>query len=58
MVISSDRGVFSQNRKSAVWALSAAWERLVVTRTPDANIRADLLVIWPTVWIISIWFGI
>jgi hypothetical protein len=43
---------------AAAWAVYAAWEWLVVTRTPDANIRVDLLVIWPTILIISIWFGI
>ena len=29
------------------WALYAAWEWLVMVRTPEANIRVDLLVIWP-----------
>ena len=36
------------------WALYAIWEWLVTTRTPDANIRVDLLVIWPILWLLSI----
>lgn len=40
------------------WALYAAWEWLVMTRTPEANIRVDLLIIWPILLILSIWFAI
>jgi hypothetical protein len=43
---------------AAACAVYAAWEWLVVTRTADANIRVDLLVIWPTISIISVWFGV
>lgn len=32
---------------SAGWGLYAAWEALVQLRTPGANIRVDLLLIWP-----------
>ena len=32
---------------ATVWAVYAAWEWSVVTLTPEANIRADLMVIWP-----------
>lgn len=42
----------------AVWALYAFWEWLVATQSPEANIRVDLLLIWPVVAIISIWFTI
>lgn len=38
------------------WALYAAWEALVLWRTPEANIRVDLLVILPVLLILSIWF--
>jgi hypothetical protein len=43
---------------SAAWALYAAWEWLVQVKTPEANIRFDLMLIWPIVSIISIWFAI
>lgn len=42
----------------AAWALYAFWEWLVLTFSPEANIRADLMLIWPAVLIISIWFSI
>ena len=32
---------------SSVWGLYAAREWLVQIKTPEANIRVDLLVIWP-----------
>ena len=40
------------------WALYAAWEWLVMTKTPEANIRIDLMVIWPVLLVLSIWFVI
>lgn len=40
---------------SSAWGLYAAWELLVQIKTPEANIRADLLVIWPVLVIISVW---
>ncbi|MGD9065265.1 MAG: hypothetical protein PVI42_14165 [Desulfobacterales bacterium] len=43
---------------SAAWGLYAAWEWLVQIKTPEANIRVDLMLIWPIVLIISIWFAI
>jgi hypothetical protein len=33
----------------------AAWESAVMTRTPEANIRVDLLVIWPALLAASGW---
>jgi hypothetical protein len=39
---------------AAAWAVYAAWEWLVNVRTPEANIRVDLLVIWPVLAIASI----
>jgi len=50
----------SQNRRpilvaAAAWGLYAAWEWLSLVRTPEANIRADLLVIWPILAILSCW---
>ena len=38
----------------AAWALYAAWEWLVKVRTPEADIRVDLLLIWPVLLIVSI----
>ena len=40
----------------AAWVLYAAWEWLVMTRTPEADIRVDLLVIWPVLVVLSVWF--
>jgi len=40
---------------SSVWGLYAAWEWLIQIKTPEANIRADLLVIWPVLAILSVW---
>ncbi len=40
---------------AAGWALYAAWEWLVMTRTPEANIRVDLLLIWPVMLALSLW---
>ena len=40
---------------SIAWALYAAWEWLVLIRTPEANIRVDLLIIWPALAIFSAW---
>lgn len=40
---------------AASWLIYAAWEWLVQVRTPEANIRVDLLVIWPVLAILSAW---
>lgn len=40
---------------AVAWGLYAAWEWLVQWRTPEANIRVDLLVIWPVLAILSLW---
>ena len=40
---------------TTAWGLYAAWEWLVQIKTPEANIRADLLVIWPFLAILSLW---
>ena len=56
--IGSDRHPRALLVVAAAWAFYAAWEWLVATFTPEANIRVDLMLIWPTVLIISIWFSI
>lgn len=38
------------------WALYAVWELVVMLRTPEANIRVDLLMIYPILAILSLWF--
>ena len=43
---------------SAAWGLYAVWEWLVVIFTPEANIRVDLILIWPVLLIVTIWFAI
>jgi hypothetical protein len=40
---------------STAWGLYAAWEWLVQIKTPEANIRVDLLVMWPVLAILSAW---
>ena len=40
------------------WVLYAVCEWLVMTKTPEANIRVDLMVIWPVLLGLSIWFVI
>jgi hypothetical protein len=37
------------------WGIYAGWEWLVQMKTPEANIRVDLLLIWPTLMILSAW---
>jgi hypothetical protein len=38
-----------------LWLAYAAWEWLVLVRTPEANIRVDLLVVWPTLALVTLW---
>jgi hypothetical protein len=40
---------------SVAWGVYAAWEWLVQAKTPEANIRVDLLVMWPVLAIVSAW---
>jgi hypothetical protein len=40
---------------AVAWALYALWERTVQVRTPEANIRVDLLLIWPVFAVLSAW---
>lgn len=40
---------------SIAWGVYAAWEWLVQAKSPEANIRVDLLVIWPILAILSAW---
>ena len=40
---------------AVAWAVYAAWEWLILVRTPEANIRVDLLLIYPALAILSAW---
>lgn len=40
------------------WLAYAAWEWLVGTVTPEASIRVDLLAIWPTLAIVTLWAAV
>jgi hypothetical protein len=40
---------------STAWGIYAAWEWLVQIKTPEANIRVDLLLTWPILAILSMW---
>jgi hypothetical protein len=51
-------GIVSHHRPLLIaaiaWGLYAVWEWLVQMQTPEANIRVDLLVIWPFITIFSV----
>ncbi len=38
-----------------VWSLYAAWEWTLLSRSPTADIRIDLLLIWPFLTVLSLW---
>lgn len=38
-----------------LWGAYAGWEWLVLIKTPEANIRVDLLLIWPLLALASLW---
>jgi hypothetical protein len=40
---------------AAAWLGYAAWEWLILVRTPEANIRVDLLVIYPVLAAVTAW---
>ena len=40
---------------SIIWKAHAAWEWLVQIQIPEANIRADLLLMWPVLAVVSGW---
>lgn len=40
---------------SLAWGSYAAWEWLVLRLTPEADIRVDLLLIWPVLITLSAW---
>ena len=38
-----------------LWLAYAGWEWLVQTVSPEANIRVDLLLIWPVIAMVTVW---
>jgi hypothetical protein len=39
---------------AVLWLAYAAWEWLVLAKTPEADIRVDLLLIWPLIGIATL----
>ncbi len=37
------------------WLLYGLWETLVKIKTPEANIRVDLMLIWPVLLLLLLW---
>ena len=52
---SSPRGANALLVAAVGWLGYAGWESLVLIVTPEADIRVDLLVIWPLVAILTLW---
>jgi hypothetical protein len=40
---------------AGAWASYAGWEWLILARTPEANIRVDLLLVYPALGVLSAW---
>jgi hypothetical protein len=40
---------------AVMWLAYAGWEWLVLAKSPNANIRVDLLLIWPAVGLVTLW---
>jgi hypothetical protein len=38
-----------------LWLAFSAWEWLVLVKSPDANIRVDLLLILPVIGLVTLW---
>lgn len=38
-----------------LWLAYAGWEWLVLARSPGADIRVDLLLIWPLIGSVTLW---
>lgn len=54
-VLGAGRGARPMLIAAVGWLLYAGWEWLVQVRTPDANIRVDLMLIWPVLVVLSLW---
>jgi len=40
---------------AVLWLAYAGWEWLVLVTSPEANIRVDLLLIWPVIALATLW---
>jgi len=40
---------------AVAWLACAGWEWLVLEKSPEANIRVDLLLIWPLIGLVKVW---
>jgi hypothetical protein len=40
---------------AVLWLAYAVWEWLVLMKTPGADIRIDLLLIWPAIGLVTLW---
>jgi hypothetical protein len=40
---------------AVMWLAYAGWEWLVLVKSPEANIRVDLLLIWPVIALTTLW---
>jgi len=40
---------------ATLWLAYAVWEWLVLVKTPEADIRVDLMLIWPAIAIVTLW---
>jgi hypothetical protein len=45
----------SMRMAALAWLGYAFWEWIVLLQTPDANIRMDLLLLWPLLAILTLW---
>jgi hypothetical protein len=39
---------------AVLWLAYAIWEWVVLTKTPEADIRVDLLLIWPLIAVVTL----
>jgi hypothetical protein len=40
---------------AVLWLAYAGWEALVLVKTPEADIRIDLLLVWPLIGVVTLW---
>jgi len=40
---------------AALWLAYAGWVAWVLAKTPEADIRIDLMLIWPLIAIVTLW---
>jgi hypothetical protein len=40
---------------AVAWLAYAGWEWLVLVKSPEADIRVDLLLIWPVIGLATLW---